>query len=293
MLNAILQKDLAEYDEWSLLGRGSFSDVYRVRERSTGRLLACKVIASQDLAIREKEFLEKVCHPLFPQFERFEQLQGKFYVFMEYIPGVTLKEFITRRGVLTGRQAAQLGVVLADGLLYLHEQRNPVIYRDLKPENVLIQQDGRVRLIDLGCACFVEEKKNTMAGTRGYAAPEQLEEKRKAGVESDVYALGKNLQYALGVEIFVNRRGMARVLYKRHKRSRVSREFARLLADMTKTERRQRVQDMRICLHRLECVKRLEKKKGIKRMCALIMMSRKRHKGELDFYYEKNINRGT
>lgn len=288
MLNDKLKNSLVEYDDWRLLGRGTFSAVYRVREQRTGRLLACKVVASRELAEREKEFLQKASHPLFPQFERFEHLQDCWCIFMEYIPGITLKELVGHRGSVTGRQAVRLGCSLAEGLLFLHEQAIPIIYRDLKPENVMIQQDGRVRLIDLGCACFVEEKRRTQAGTRGYAAPEQLEGDGMAGVESDVYALGKLLQFVVGADSESGPPGSGKL-------QKIPNTFLDLLADMTRPESKQRVPDMRIFLQQMEQFSDGKKTQGIRRVCAVFRKwgkRRTRKKGYVKFYYQKNINRG-
>lgn len=274
-----MKKSLPEYEDWRLLGQGTFSIVYLVRERDSGKQLACKVVTVRELAERENEFLQKASHPLFPGFERFEQLQEYFCIFMEYIPGITLKELILRRGPLTERQVAGLGRRLAEGLLFLHEQKIPIIYRDLKAENVLIQQDGRVRLIDLGCACYVEETRGTLAGTRGYAAPEQLEGDGKVDVESDVYALGKILQFAAGV-----------------RDSGGKEVFSRLLSDMTRPERQRRVPDMRIFLQRMEQFTPAKKKQNIKNAIIQFRKRRIRQRKKMrnmEFYYQKNINRGT
>ncbi|MBE5892611.1 MAG: serine/threonine protein kinase [Lachnospiraceae bacterium] len=297
MLNDILKKGLSEYNDWNLLGRGTFSTVYRVRERNTGRWLACKVVVSRELAEREKEFLQKASHPLFPRFDRFVELQDQWCIVMEYIPGITLKEWIVRRGALGGRQAAWLGSRLAEGLLSLHEQPVPVIYRDLKPENVMIQQDGRVRLIDLGCACYVEEMGKTQAGTRGYAAPEQLKGDGTAGVESDVYALGKLLQFAAGVDIGGERRGSCRSKsINRKNKCKLPRAFICLLEDMTRQERKQRVPDMRIFLQRIEQFTGTGKKRGVTRWYTAFRKwgtGQRHRKGNMEFYYQKNINKGT
>lgn len=336
-----LKNNFPEYDDWRLLGRGTFSAVYRIREKRTGRLLACKVVASRELAEREKDFLQKASHPLFPRFERYvefkrfegtkefesikrfeeteatenieevekfeefghfkrlEHRQDYFGIFMEYIPGITLKKLIKQRGSLTEKQVTRLGCSLAEGLLFLHEQSLPIIYRDLKPENVLIQQDGRVRLIDLGCACYVEERKRTRAGTRDYAAPEQWEENGQAGVESDVYALGKLLQFTIGLGSESKRK--------------YQHAFWELLEDMTRQERKRRVPDMRIFLQRMDHLVPSEKRQGAKNAKSTRVLFQKQKKRaskqrrkwiakktwsrkkirNMQFYYQKNIHRGT
>ena len=258
-----------------LLGEGSFSRVYRVEDENTGELLACKVSTHKPMAEKEKFYLEQIRHPLFPAYRgsfvtedagsfviagawNFAA-EGAYCILMEYICGCNLKEFVARRGVLKEKQAIRIVRELAEGLLYLHEQPQPMLFRDLKPENVMIQADGRVRLVDVGCICLPEEVGESVnrAGTPGYAAPEQLQGAAGSGRESDVYALGKLLQFML----------TGTVSGDKTPSHRMSRKMRRLLKMTTGAEQRSRIQDMRILLQVIS---------GRKRTVA-------------DFYYVKNI----
>lgn len=195
------EKDMiGEMGHWRgpvMLGAGAFSRVYRVTNEITGEFAVCKVSSRLELAQKEAEVLKCITHPLFPTYKGRTVMGDKHYLLMEYICGSTLRQYVERRGGLSEQRTTEIAMALAKGLNYLHEQPIPVVFRDIKPENVLIQQDGRVRLVDVGCVCQEGSPDGSMAGTRAFAAPEQLTVGTKVGRESDVYALGKLVCYML------------------------------------------------------------------------------------------------
>ena len=179
------------------LGRGAFSGVYEVEERGKGRRAACKISGNLRLLKREEEILRRLRHPLFPEYYGSWQEGGKGFLLMEEVQGENLARLIRRGLRLSARQAAEIGLELAEGLLYLHESRPPVIFRDVKPENIMLGKDGSVKLLDFGCACEPETGERTRAGTPGFAAPEQLAEGGEQTLLCDVYGLGRTLQELL------------------------------------------------------------------------------------------------
>ena len=84
----------------------------------------------------------------------------------------------------------KFAVTIADGLAFLQQSDGNILFRDLKAENLILQPDGEIRLVDLGTACFLEEADKSKAGTAGESAPEQIDNKSKQGMYSDVYAFG-------------------------------------------------------------------------------------------------------
>ena len=247
----------------NLLGEGAFSKVYRIKLKESGEMLACKVITEKKEADREMRFLSSVNHALFPAYRGCYWWEGKYYLFMEYIAGCTLKELVERRSGLKQKQIVRITEALANGLSHIHEQNPPMLFRDIKPENVMIQQDGRVRLVDAGCACLLEDAEGSRAGSRGYAAPEQLVINGRSGPESDVYALGKLIIYMSD---------------NKRRWKRFSGGFKRLVEDMTGDEPNCRIPDMRILLQRLSVYGDRINRKMYNRRKTL-------------FYYEKNIRK--
>lgn len=180
------------------LGCGSFSQVLLVRAYDTGELFACKVSDRPDLAGRESALLKEIDHPLFPRFRDLWQEGERAFLLMEYVCGSSLKELLNSRGSFSQAQTARVGMALAEGLRYLHQLPDPILFRDVKPSNVMIRQDGRVKLLDLGCACDLRRPAEARAGTPGYAAPEQLQTDGILSPACDVYALAKTLEAMAG-----------------------------------------------------------------------------------------------
>lgn len=176
------------------IGRGAFSQVLLIQQEETKLLYACKISHRLDLARREGEMLAAAVHPLFPEFRDLWEDGESAFLVMEYICGSSLEELLLRRGFFSPAQTARVGMELAEGLKFLHQLPGPVLYRDLKPANVMIRQDGRVKLLDMGCACGLRQPDGARAGTPGYAAPEQLEFGGVLSFASDVYGLGKTLE---------------------------------------------------------------------------------------------------
>lgn len=186
------------YGTVRILGRGAFSTVFLTRSRTTGRLWACKASENGELLEREGELLARIRHPLFPRFHAAWAQSGVTFLFLEYVCGNNLEELLKRRGRFGSAQTARAGMELAEGLHYLHQMPRPMVFRDVKPANVMIRQDGRVRLLDLGCVCTLEEAGRTRAGTPGFAAPEQLNGTGRLTAACDVYGLGKTLESMAG-----------------------------------------------------------------------------------------------
>ncbi len=178
------------------LGEGAFSTVYLVRN-GRGQSLACKVSENIGLLHREAELMKRLAHPLFTEFVEFWQdISG--YLIMEYAAGSTLEETLERRGGFSAECVTRAGIELALGLGCMHEQCG-MAYRDLKPANMILCQNGKMKLIDLGCACALGEVPSAKAGSPGFAAPEQMRKEGKITAACDVYGLGKTLEAMLGM----------------------------------------------------------------------------------------------
>lgn len=221
------------YEQKNLLGKGAFAEVYRVKQSATGKIMACKMSGEREMLRKEAEILERVKHSLFPYFCEYREVAEGAFLFMEYVPGMTLQKMVTLRKKLTQKQAIGIATSLAEGLLYLHEQTPSILFRDLKPENIMIREDGTVKLLDFGSADRGRTSLHVITGTQGYAAPEQWNDTVHADKCSDVYALGKVLFFMLGT-------------------GKVEKWLSDLLEDCIRQEPRERVPDMRCFLSRLK-----------------------------------------
>lgn len=178
-----------------LVGEGGTGKVYRVKEKSTGVFYALKILENEKLWDTEVTILNEADHELFPHIIASGKEDGKCYILMEYIWGDNLAEVILRRKGFAQAEAMRMALMIADGLGWLQTKERPVIFRDLKAENIIMSPDGSVRLIDLGSACFAKDAEKAITGTEGISAPEQFE--GKAGLYSDVYAFGKLFRFML------------------------------------------------------------------------------------------------
>src|SRR5260221_1142687 len=146
---------------------------------------------------READMLAQLSNEHIPRvFDRFSD-QNHHYLVMEYIEGITLEQKINENGgKLPESEIIDVALQVLDTLEYLHNLEPPVIYRDLKPSNVMLTPSEQVKLIDFGIARLFQPLSNaTMIGTQGYAPPEQY--RRKVEFRSDLYALGATMHHAL------------------------------------------------------------------------------------------------
>lgn len=197
-----IEKELFEkgYELRSQIGTGATAFVYRVKDTAASKIYACKVSDKKEWLGLEAKLLQSLHHPLFPGWKEYWEHEEKGYLVMEYIEGSNLEQHLERRGHFSREETIRMALEMADGLGYLHARSPMVIYRDLKPANIIVQTDGQVRLLDLGAAAIPEGWK---AGTPGYASPEQQISKEASGEKckltsaSDIYTLGVVMHYML------------------------------------------------------------------------------------------------
>lgn len=149
---------------------------------------------------QEAQMLAALNHPNLPRVTDHFSERGKQYLVMDFIEGQTLEKVLNQTsGFLDEKQVVDWGVQLCEVLEYLHHQQPPVIFRDLKPTNIMLDRDGKVKLIDFGIARLFKPGKATDTasfGTAGYAPPEQYG-KGQTDARSDIYALGAMLHHLL------------------------------------------------------------------------------------------------
>ncbi|MEM8860725.1 MAG: serine/threonine-protein kinase, partial [Chloroflexota bacterium] len=200
------------YKIMGTLGVGGFSSVYQARDMrfaAVTRLCAIKemVTASKSKATRElaqKTFeteasiLATLEHPSIPEVFDYFSEGNSYYLVMEFIRGKDLEAVASaRKEPCTEEEVLKWALQVCDVMIYLHNQKpEPIVFRDLKPSNLMLDQHGRIRLIDFGIAkIFREGAKGTMIGTEGYSPPEQY--RGQSSPAGDVYALGATLHHLL------------------------------------------------------------------------------------------------
>ena len=187
------------YQVLKLLGRGGMADVYLAYDVILKREVAVKVLkadmSSDEMALerfkREAGAVTQLSHPNIVDVYDVGDDGDKHYIVMEYVKGYTLKQLIRKRGPIPYKEAVWLMKQLAGALMEAH--RNNVIHRDVKSQNVLIKDDGTVKLSDFGIAlasgAMQITHKDSVLGSVHYLAPE-LAQGKQATMQSDIYSLG-------------------------------------------------------------------------------------------------------
>eukprot|EP00762_Andalucia_godoyi_P005247 ANDGO_06700.mRNA.1 Protein kinase 2 len=201
-----------DFELLRVLGQGSFGKVLLVRKRDNGKVYAMKVIKKGLIAARdqirhtltERAILIHSRHPFLVRLHFAFQSSGKLYLVLEYVNGGELFFHLKREGRFAERRAGFYAAEIVLALLYLHS--HDVLYRDLKPENVLLGADGHIRLTDFGLAKMdVQEepegqgRTHSFCGTPEYLAPEVLRHEAR-GKAMDWWSLG-TLMYEMMVGV--------------------------------------------------------------------------------------------
>ena len=197
----------------SQLGKGGFGAIYKAEDAQLGnRLLAVKEMSQSGLSPqeiieatenfkREALLLASLTHPNLPSIYDYFSEAGRWYLVMDFIEGETLEEHLNKEpeGRLSVEETQRIGIQLCTVLGYLHSRQPPIIFRDLKPTNIMMTPDSHLYLIDFGIARHFKpgQAKDTIAfGSPGYAAPEQYG-KAQTTARSDIYSLGATLHQML------------------------------------------------------------------------------------------------
>jgi len=216
------------------IGTGGMGMVFKARHRDHGVVVALKLLPPKfaekreavQRFLREAETLARLNHPNIVSSFEVSEINGVHYLAMDYAEGLDLKKLVIAKGPLPVSQAIDCLLQTARGLLAAHSQG--IIHRDVKPDNLVLDAQGTVRILDLGLARVVpndplsggSEKSLTesgaLMGTVDYMSPEQAYDSKKVNARSDVYSLGCTLHYLLtGHPPFESESMMGRLLAHR------------------------------------------------------------------------------
>ncbi len=208
--NEITAQLAGRYELIELLGRGGFAAVYRVMNLRLQRTEALKVLSQmltddQDFARRfeqEARVAASLDHPNIVKIYDYGGLDGLFWFSMQLVDGPSLGRRLKSGSRVEPFTAARIGIRVLDALRYSHERG--VIHRDIKPDNILIDREGRPYITDYGVAksqlALVKTQAGTLLGSPAYMSPEQLQGKALDG-RSDLYSVGVTLYKALSGEL--------------------------------------------------------------------------------------------
>ena len=192
------------------LGRGGMGVVYKARQKSLNRLVALKLLAPERVQdaqfaarfTREAQALAALNHPNIVTIHDFGQAGGFYYLLMEFVDGLNLRQLMRSRK-FTPEEALAIVPALCDALQFAHDRG--IVHRDIKPDNLLLDQAGRLKVADFGIAKMLgavngqgqageprstDNVTQTAVGTPGYSAPEQKTDPQRVDHRADIYSLG-------------------------------------------------------------------------------------------------------
>lgn len=196
-----------KYKVLRVVGQGGMSVVYQAVNEKANKIWAIKEVrkdgvqnfevVKQNLIV-ETELLKRFNHPNLPSIIDVIDTEDAFLIVMDYIEGNSLSKALEESGAQDQEDVVEWSKQLCDVLGYLHSRKPPIIYRDMKPANVMLKPDGNISLIDFGTArefksSSVED--TTCLGTQGYAAPEQYGGHGQTDARTDIYCLGATMYH--------------------------------------------------------------------------------------------------
>jgi serine/threonine protein kinase len=271
LLNGLSVLHLREYQILEAIGHGGMGAVFKAEHKFMGRIVAVKVLPQHketpettasflhEIRAQAKLSHENLVHAFDAGYE------GKrYFLVTEYVPGADLRKFVKQRGPLSMTEAAKIVSQAARGLGHAHSQG--LIHRDIKPGNLLVTPDGKVKVPDLGLAGWMGDAENDprhgkIVGTADYLSPEQILTPQEITPTSDIYSLGCTLYYAVTGKVpFPG--GTTRDKAKRHLEDMplhprrlnpaLTDEFVDVIADMMDKDPKRRVQSTEEVIRRLE-----------------------------------------
>lgn len=197
-----------KYEVLREIGRGGMSVVYLAMDTHLNKQWAVKEIRKKgsgkndeivvNSLLAEANMMKRLDHPSLPRIVDIIDNGVTIYVVMDYIEGESLDKILNEYGAQSEERVIGWAKQLCDALGYLHSQKPPIIYRDMKPANVMLKPEGNIKIIDFGIAREYKEQNladTTVLGTKGYAPPEQYSGQTDA--RSDIFALGMTMHHLL------------------------------------------------------------------------------------------------
>ena len=198
-----------KYKILNKIGQGGMSVVYLTMNERANKQWAIKEVRKDGVKdydvvrqglIAETDILKRLNHPHLPSIIDVIDRDDTFLIVMDYIEGKSLDHWLKKDGAQPQEKVVEWAKQICDVLGYLHSRKPPIIYRDLKPANVMLKPDGQIMIIDFGTAREFKEtsiEDTSCLGTQGYAAPEQYGGHGQTDARTDIYTLGATMYHLL------------------------------------------------------------------------------------------------
>lgn len=199
------------YEVIKVIHSSGMANVYLVQDNSLRKQWCMKEIKKSESGknqveyyslLQEANIMKGLSHANIPRIVTIENEGDSIFIVMDYVDGMSVKHWLMKSK--TGRVPQDIAIAwmkqICQVMMYLHNRKNPIFYRDMKPDNVMIQSDGSIKLLDFGISIVIKEEGQVIEralGTKGYAAPEQSKRGNVCDLRSDIYAMGKTMYYML------------------------------------------------------------------------------------------------
>ena len=193
-----------KYEILKEIGRGGMSVVYLANDTHLNRNWAVKEVRKKgngkndeivvNSLLAEANMVKRLDHPALPRIVDIIDNGSTIYIVMDFIEGESLDKILNEYGAQPEDKVIEWAMQICDVLSYLHSQKPPIIYRDMKPANLMLKPNGNISIIDFGIAREYKEQNladTTVLGTKGYAPPEQYS--GQTDPRSDIFALGMTI----------------------------------------------------------------------------------------------------
>ena len=193
-----IYKKIGPYQIDSFFSKGGMGILYLAHDPKEEKFVILKILPPkffknknfQDNFLKEAQIISKTDHPNIIKLYSHGKWEQGLYIAMEFVNGITLKQFIEKKS-LSKKRVLEIILQVAYALLHLHSLK--IIHRDIKPENILITENGNVKIVDFGIAKFLDEESSEFSkiiGTLAYMSPEQRKNPSGVKFSSDIYSLG-------------------------------------------------------------------------------------------------------
>lgn len=197
------------YEVLKVIHTRGMSSVYLILDNNLNKQWCLKEVRKSDAGrdnieyhalLQEANIMKGLNHPNIPRITTIEDYDDSLFIVMDYVDGMSVKNWLETKGKINQEVVVRWMKQVTYVMLYLHSRPQPIFYRDMKPDNIMIQSDGSVKLLDFGISIVIKEKGQRIEkalGTKGYAAPEQSKKGNVCDLRSDIYALGKTMYFML------------------------------------------------------------------------------------------------
>ena len=198
-----------KYEVIKIIHTSGMANVYMVEDENLNKQWCLKEIIKSEAGrneieyrslIKEANIMKSLSHSSIPRIVSIDTEGDSIFIVMDFVDGISVKDWLVRRESVEQTVAVAWMKQVCNVLLYLHTRKNPIFYRDMKPDNIMVQSDGNIKLLDFGISEIITKDNMVIKealGTRGFAAPEQKVKGSPYDLRSDIFGVGRTMYYML------------------------------------------------------------------------------------------------